>query len=51
MVALEAMREALVQLDSDIDDLKDCISDNEKEIDVNHYGIHSNNEDISDNDD
>ena len=50
MVSLEAMREALVELDHDIDDLESCISDNNDGIDANHYGIHENDSGISDND-
>ena len=43
MVALEAIREALVDLDYEIDHLEDCIDDN-------NYRIHDNYDDIKDND-
>lgn len=43
MVALEAIREALVDLDYEIDHLEDC-------IDQNDYDIHDNYEDINRND-
>merc|ERR1712151_498389 len=48
MVALEALREDLVDLDHDIDDLNDCISDNDDHISENDHGIHDNDEEISD---
>ena len=55
MVALEALREALVRLDRDIDDLDDCISQNDEDISENDegiarndYGIDENDEEISD---
>merc|ERR1712084_32352 len=51
MVALEAMREALVELDHDVDELESCISDNNDDIEKNHYGIHSNDDGISEVDD
>ena len=44
MIALEATREALVDLDYDIDRLEDLIDENHRNIDRNH-------EDIRDNDD
>lgn len=50
MVALEAIREALVDLDHDIDDLEDCISDNDSGIDHNHDGIDLNDHGIDEND-
>ena len=43
MVALEAMRDALVDLDHDIDNLEDCVSSNDDGIADNHYDIHNNN--------
>ena len=43
MIALEATREALVELDYEIDDLEDC-------IDGNNYNIHENYDHIKDND-
>ena len=51
MVALEALREALVELDSDIDSLEDCISDNDDRIDENDAGIRDNDSGIEENDD
>ena len=51
MVALEALREDLVDLDHDIDDLYDCISDNDSGIDENDHGIHDNDHGIEQNDD
>ena len=55
MVALEALREALVDLDHEIDDLDDCISHNDEDISENDegvrdndYGIRENDEEISD---
>ena len=50
MVALEALREALVELDSDIDDLEDCISDNDDGIKANDAGIYENDVEIEEND-
>ena len=35
MIALEAIREGLVQLDYFIDDLEECISDNDSGIEHN----------------
>lgn len=49
MVALEALREALVDLDYEIDYLDDCIDSNEEGIDDNSYGIHHNEELIEEN--
>lgn len=53
MIALEAIRESLVSLDYEIDDLEECISDNDSGIDHNDYliadnddGIHYNDEEI-----
>ena len=43
MIALEAIREALVDLDYEIDHLEDCIDDN-------NYRIHDNYDAIKDND-
>ena len=51
MVALEALREALVDLDRDIDDLDDCISDNDEDISANDSCIERNDYDIQENDD
>ena len=51
MVALEALREALVELDSDIDSLEDCISDNDDRISENDAGIAENDRGIEENDD
>ena len=58
MVALEALREALVSIDHDIDDLDDCISHNDSDISenddgiaANDYGIHENDSEISDQED
>ena len=42
MIALEAMRDSLIHLDHQIDDLVDCISENDSDIDDNHYAIHDN---------
>ena len=50
MVALEALREDLVDLDHDIDDLYDCISDNDSDISDNQHAIAHNDEGIEAND-
>ena len=50
MVALEALREALVDLDRDIDDVESCISDNDDGISDNDAGIAKNDYGISEND-
>ena len=49
MIALEALREALVDIDRDIDDLDDClshcsecISENEEGVSENDAGCHEN---------
>ena len=49
MVALEALREELVHIDHDIDDLDDCISHNDEDISENDHGIAHNHEEIEDN--
>ena len=43
MISLEALREAMVELDYEIDDLEDC-------IEGNNYAIHENYDGIKDND-
>ena len=50
MVALEAIRESLVDLDYEIDRLEDCISHNDEDIDDNHYAINRNDDGIEEND-
>jgi len=50
MIALEALREALVQIDADIDDLDDCISHNDDDISENDHGVEHNDHEIHDND-
>jgi hypothetical protein len=50
MVALEAIREALVELDYDIDALEDCIEENNHDISDNEHGISDNDHGISEND-
>merc|ERR1719464_38768 len=50
MVALEALREELVHLDHDIDDLYDCIDHNDSDISENDKYINHNDHEISDND-
>ena len=50
MVALEALREALVSIDHDIDDLDSCISHNDSCISENDDGIDYNDREIHDND-
>merc|ERR1712060_902564 len=50
MVALEALREDLVHLDHDIDDLDDCISHCEHDCSENDECIANNDHGISDND-
>lgn len=50
MVSLEAIREALVDLDRDIDYLEDCIDDNDHGISDNDNGIAKNDHHISEND-
>ena len=42
MVALEAIRASVVDIDYDIDDLEDC-------IEANSYAIHDNLDDIEEN--
>lgn len=51
MVALEALREALIELDHEIDHLEDCISENDDGIEYNDDGIYENEHGIEDNDD
>lgn len=51
MVALEAIREALVELDYDIDALEDCIDENVHRIAENEDSISDNDHGISENDD
>ena len=51
MIALEATREALVDLDYDIDRLEALIEENNRNIDRNSYGIHANDDGIDNNDD
>ena len=46
MVALEALREALVDIDRDIDYLDSCISDNDDGISDNDAGIAANDYEI-----
>jgi len=53
MIALEALREHLMHLDYDIDELEECVSDNDSGIEHNDYeiednfdGIHYNDEEI-----
>ena len=50
IVALEALREAMVSLDYDIENLEDCISDNDSGISDNDAGIAMNDSGIDDND-
>lgn len=50
MVSLEAIREALVDLDYNIDYLEDCVDENQNDIDRNHYGINDNDDAIDYND-
>ena len=50
MIALEATREALVDLDYDIDRLEDLIDENHRNIDRNHEDIRDNDDAIEDND-
>lgn len=50
MIALEATREALVDLDYDIDRLEDLIDENNRNIDRNAHDIHENDDAIDDND-
>ena len=51
MVALEALREDLVELDHDLDDLDSCISSNDDGISDNDHRIHENDHEIEHNDD
>ena len=51
MIGLEAVREALVDLDRDIDYLEDAISENDEGIADNLYHIERNDDAIHDNDD
>lgn len=50
MISLEAIREALVDLDYNIDHLEDCIEDNNRDIDRNDRGIKDNDWAIDAND-
>ena len=50
MVALEAIRESLVHLDYEIDELEDHIVENNREIGRNHDEIYDNDRDIDSND-
>merc|ERR1712037_720181 len=50
MVSLEAVREALVDLDYSIDRVEDCISDNAHDIYENDHGISDNDKGIDYND-
>lgn len=49
MVSLEGLRESLVHLDHEIDDLQDCIDDNHSDIDENNDDILWNHEEITEN--
>ena len=51
MIALEAIREALVKLDTDITSLEGCIEDNKGVINTNLGGIEGNDVLILANDD
>ena len=51
MIALEALREALVEIDHDIDDLDSCVSDNDDGISDNDHGRHHCDDEISENED
>ena len=46
MISLEAIREALVELDYRIDHLEDCVSDNHEHIGSNESDIHWNDDHI-----
>merc|ERR1712228_598354 len=50
VIALEALREALVDIDHEIDELDDCISSNDSGISHNDDCIADNDHKISDND-
>jgi len=47
MVSLEALRESLLLLDHVIDDLEECVSDNDSGIEHNDYVIHDNDDGIA----
>ena len=49
LVALEALRESIVELDYRIDHLEDCIDDNRDEIDSNAENIYDNDKYIQKN--
>ena len=51
MIALEALRESLVTIDFMIDEVEDCIADNDSGIEHNDYLIADNDEGIESNDD
>ena len=51
MIAMEAIREALVNLDMDIDELDYCIEHNDSDIESNDDDIHSNDDAIEENED
>ena len=42
MIALEALREATIDLEYQIDSLFDCIEGNSWDIDDNSHGVHHN---------
>ena len=48
MVALEALRESLVHLDGAIDDLSDCVSENDEGISENEEHVRDNRSLIDD---
>ena len=49
MVSLEAIREIIVALDYQVDQLVDCVSDNHSDIDDHEERIYSNDEHIQHN--
>lgn len=49
MVSLEAIREAIVEIDYRVDHLESCISDNHSEIENNDYKIKENDGQIQHN--
>lgn len=50
MVALEAMRYAMIQLAEDVTTLEDCIVPNTEQIEINSVNIAINENGISEND-
>lgn len=48
MVSLEALREAVAEINHELDELDDCVDDNIREINSNSYEVHHNTDDVED---